>query len=132
MAQVFVSTLEFAQKTGISPSTVTKWLRSGKLKGRKEGSKWLVSADQMPGHTATEATLTSSSSPPPQPVTATPATAEGAYSVDEFSALTYLTPFGVQKWLKEGRLAGKLDASGRWRVDAANLEDPRFKRLLRK
>ncbi len=53
------------------------------------------------------------------------------YSVSEFSAMTYLTDFGVMKWLKKGRLKGAKDANGDWRVDAANLELPGIKRLLR-
>ncbi len=126
----FISTQAYAEQAGISPSTVTKWLRSGKLKGCKEGGKWLVSTDQQPGQTA--AVSNPAATLPPNTVPAASPPAEMAYSVEEFSALTYLTAFGVQTWLKAGRLSGTMDTSGRWRVDAANLQDPKFQRLVRK
>jgi hypothetical protein len=53
------------------------------------------------------------------------------YSVSEFSAMTYLTDFGVMDWLKKGRLKGMQDETGEWRIDAANLEITNIKRLLR-
>jgi excisionase family DNA binding protein len=133
IAQMFLSAQAFAREAGISPSTVTKWLRSGKLKGHKEGSKWLISTDQLPGQAPS--VPASQSSPPigaSKPVTKNTETADNTYSIDEFSVLTYLTVFGVQKWLKEGRLKGALDAAGHWHVDAENLHDPKFQRLIRK
>jgi hypothetical protein len=56
---------------------------------------------------------------------------EKAYSVSEFSAMTYLTDFGVTDWLRKGRLHGVKDKTGAWQVDASNLELPIIKRLLR-
>ena len=53
------------------------------------------------------------------------------YSVAEFAALTYLTEFGVQQWLKQGRISGRQVSGGEWQVDAANLEVPDVKRLVR-
>jgi hypothetical protein len=53
------------------------------------------------------------------------------YSVAEFSAMTYLTDFGVMDWLKKGRIKGIQDETGEWRIDAANLEITNIKRLLR-
>ena len=53
------------------------------------------------------------------------------YSVAEFSAMTYLTDFGVMDWLKKGRIRGEQDETGQWRIDAANLEVTNIKRLLR-
>jgi hypothetical protein len=132
-AQLFLSAQEFARQAGINPSTVTKWLRSGKLKGRKEGSKWLVSADQLPAQPpSAPASQPASPSDATQTRSVDSATIDASYSIDEFSGMTYLTAFGVQKWLKEGRLKGVLDASGQWRVNGANLQDPKFQRLIRK
>ena len=51
--------------------------------------------------------------------------------LDEFVSMTYLTANGVKKWLKQGRLTGSQDGSGQWMIDAANLEVPDVKRLVR-
>jgi hypothetical protein len=59
------------------------------------------------------------------------AAAQKTYSVSEFSAMTYLTDFGVTDWLKKGRLQGRRDENGDWRIDSSNLELPNIKRLLR-
>ena len=53
------------------------------------------------------------------------------YSIAEFAGMTYLTEFGVKEWLKQGRIAGKQGAGGEWELDAANLDLPDIKRLLR-
>jgi hypothetical protein len=45
--------------------------------------------------------------------------------------MTYLTEPGVKRWLSEGRLVGGQDAAGQWYVDAASLERPDVRRLLR-
>jgi hypothetical protein len=52
-------------------------------------------------------------------------------SVPEFSAKTYLTEAGVVQWLKNGRLKGTLTPGGEWQVDAASLELPAVKHILR-
>jgi hypothetical protein len=65
----------------------------------------------------------------------TPATGEAPasrdYSVEQFSEMTYLTPFGVTDWLKKGILTGHKAADGSWRVDPENLENGPVKRLRR-
>ncbi len=53
------------------------------------------------------------------------------YTVAEFVDMTYLTEFGVKEWLKQGRLTGQQAAGGEWTIDAANLELPDVKRLVR-
>jgi hypothetical protein len=63
---------------------------------------------------------------PPQP-----AKTAKFFSVAEFSAMTYLTEYGVMEWLKQGRLKGQQDEKGSWQVDAANLEVADVKRLVR-
>ena len=45
--------------------------------------------------------------------------------------MTYLTEFGVRDWLKKGLLKGTRSEDGEWYVDAASLENPNIKRLLR-
>jgi hypothetical protein len=64
-------------------------------------------------------------------VPAQPVKAAKFFSVAEFSAMTYLTEYGVMQWLKEGRLTGQQDEKGAWQVDAANLEVPDVKRFVR-
>ncbi len=84
--------------------------------------------------------LGGSSPPAPRTAAAQPAPAASAapavrsaqsYSVTEFSAMTYLTEFGVRDWLKKGRLKGTRSDDGEWRIDAANLEAPHMKNLVR-
>ncbi len=129
-SQGLLTTQQFALKSGASSSTISKWLRSGKLKGEKISGKWMISPDQL-------AHVTAAAPPTHNEASAAPKTAadQGAthtYSVDEFSALTYLTAFGVERYLKEGRLTGSRDNSGKWRIHATNLEHPHIRRLVRK
>ena len=60
-----------------------------------------------------------------------PAEARKFFSVAEFVDMTYLTENGVMQWLKQGLLKGQQDEKGDWQVDAANLEVPNIKRLVR-
>ncbi|MGD2268806.1 MAG: helix-turn-helix domain-containing protein [Desulfobacterales bacterium] len=68
---------------------------------------------------------------PPATPAGSQAAAKKTYSVAEFSAMTYLTDFGVKDWLKRGRLKGLKDENGQWQVDGASLDLPNIKRLLR-
>ena len=54
-----------------------------------------------------------------------------SFSIAEFAGMTYLTEKGVAEWLKIGRLSGSQNDQGAWRIDAANLEAPGIKRLVR-
>jgi hypothetical protein len=54
-----------------------------------------------------------------------------AYSLAEFVNMTYLTENGVKAWLKQGRLSGRQNKTGEWMIDAANLDAPHVKRLVR-
>jgi hypothetical protein len=49
----------------------------------------------------------------------------------DFVNMTYLTETGVKEWLRRGRLTGLQNESGEWMIDAANLEVPAIKRLVR-
>jgi len=49
----------------------------------------------------------------------------------DFVNMTYLTENGVKDWLRQGRLTGQQNDSGEWAIDAANLEAPGIKRLVR-
>ena len=49
----------------------------------------------------------------------------------DFVSMTYLTENGVKEWLKQGRLTGLQADSGEWMIEAANLEVPDIKRLMR-
>ena len=128
---------KFAERAGVSPSTVSKWLKSGKVKGVKQNGKWMISTDQL-----TAVAVALPAAPLAQPVaaksitasanTSKPGPAQRTYSIEEFSAMTYLTTYGVERFLKEGRLTGHKDEAGKWSVDHANVERPEIQHLLRK
>ncbi len=123
----FLSSREFAERSGLPVSKVTKLLRDGSLKGQKQGRQWMIPADELdrlpePSPAA---------SPPPAAQPAPAARPDKSYSVAEFSAMTYLTEFGVLDWLKKGRLKGRQSENGDWRIDAANLDTPHMKHLVR-
>jgi hypothetical protein len=68
---------------------------------------------------------------PKKKATAKSAKAAKSFSVAEFADMTYLTEKGVMQWLQQGLLQGQQDATGKWQVDASNLEVPNVKRLVR-
>ena len=68
---------------------------------------------------------------PPKKVKPAKAPAGKGIPLDEFVSMTYLTANGVKEWLKQGRLTGSQDGSGQWMIDAANLDVPDVKRLVR-
>ena len=133
-----LTTRQYAERAGVTSGTVTKWIRSGKLKAEKIGKKWMLSADQLgqAESSSHKAPSTPKSAPAPSgsaPIKTGSGRGDGKfYSVEEFSAMTYLTEFGVTEWLKQGRLEGKKDDSGRWRVAAGNLQRADIQRLVRK
>lgn len=147
-----LTTKEFSQKAGVSTTTVSGWLKKGKIKGKKEGNKWLIPEGELKKAGSAKSASTKKAAPSKTKTKAAPvkkkATAKKAkpakkttkkkkpaagksFSVSEFSEMTYLTEFGVEKWLKEGRLTGNVDASGKKTIDASNLEDAMVKRLVR-
>lgn len=132
--KAMMSTQEFARKAGVSPSTVSKWLRTGKIKGTKQGRKWLISIDQLDqtgaSQSNTDASKSAALSQPAKP--AGTSSSAKTYTIETFSEITYLTPFGVERYIKEGRLATTQDAAGKTVIAASNLENPNIQRLLRK
>lgn len=125
-----ISTQEFAKKAGVSASTVSKWIRAGKVEGTKQGGKWMLCEDQLekvaPLSTSSQKTIKSTVD-----VERKKSNSKG-YTTEEFSNITYLTPFGVERYLKEGKLIGNKNASGQWEVDASNIEKKEFKHLIRR
>ena len=118
----FMTTAQFSTVTGLPVAKITAWLRQGKLKGSKKAGKWVIPADQadcLPEEGLSDAPA------------AGEATGAPGYSVEQFSEMTYLTPFGVTDWLKKGILTGHQAADGSWRLDPGNLETERVKRLRR-
>jgi len=134
----FLTTSEFSKKAGIPVSTVSKLIRSGKIKGAKKAGKWLIGEDQLAAKAIQESAKGSKAAPvakspakkPGQPKKSAKPSAQD-YSIAEFSAMTYLTEFGVKHFLKEGRLKGAQDDKGDWRIEAMNLEVPGIKNLVR-
>ncbi len=131
----FLSTQEFAKQAGVSASTISKWLRSNKLNGHKQGGKWMIPAAEILRISQSKPSDTAKPSAPESKNINKPIKTKSnakAYSIKEFSAMTYLTEYGVQKWSKDGRLSGSVeDGSGNPMVDAASLENSAVKRLLR-
>ena len=134
----FLTTGEFASKTGISTASVSKLIRDGKISAQKKSGKWMISLDQLkvsavkalskPGKkTGGEK---AAKSPSNKAAAAKPASAQKkapaaekkpadkAYTLAEFASLTYLTEFGVREWLKIGRLTGRQAPGGEWLIDA--------------
>jgi excisionase family DNA binding protein len=132
-SDALLTTREFAQKAGVSAGTVSKWLRQGTINGEKTSGKWLISATELSKIAQRPENPSSASKQAPQLHAGSPkAGAEStSYSIQEFSDMTYLTPWGVQQWLKDGRLKKTVDAGGQLRVDGSNLDNPDIKRLLR-
>ena len=123
----FLTAKEFALRSGLAVTQVTKMLREKKLAGEKQSGKWMIPASALTS--LGESTSAAPATPPAKPAqTAGNAT---VYSVSEFSAMSYLTETGVLRWLKQERLKGTLTPSGEWQVDAASLELPYIKHLLR-
>jgi hypothetical protein len=125
---------EFAERSGLSVAKVTQLLREGGLQGEKRGGKWMIPAGEL--GKAPSAGAPAAPPPPGQPQApaprgASPASGVKSYSMAEFSAMTYLTEFGVRDWLKKGRLQGFQSDDGEWRIDAASLEAPHIKHLVR-
>ena len=147
----FLTTAEFASKIGISTASVSKMIRDGKISAQKKSGKWMISADQLkaqavkalskPGKKSESkkaAKPTPDKTAAAKPVSVkkkAPAeskkAADKTYTIAEFASLTYLTEFGVREWLKKGRLTGRQSPGGEWMVEAANLEAPAFKHLVR-
>jgi hypothetical protein len=120
---------EFASRSGLSVAHVTKMLRDKKLKGHKQSGKWMIPASALKDTGEASAPAKPQKTTPTK--TAKPSSVAQGMSVSEFSAQTYLTEAGVIQWLKKGRLKGTLTPEGDWQVDAASLELPTVKHLLR-
>jgi len=146
---LFLTTGEFASKTGIATSSVTRLIRTGKIAAEKKSGKWLISPDQLKVQAVQDAIKTgrktaaqkaaepvgkkaaAKKSPPVEAEKEAKTDTAKLYSVAEFAAMTYLTEFGVKEWLKQGRLTGQQVAGGDWQIEASNLESPDVKRLVR-
>lgn len=131
----FLTTKEYADRSGLSVSKITKLLRDGGIKGQKVAGKWMIPASELAAAPKPGAPLRPAKSPQKSAAKAAtysaPSETGQTYSVTAFSAMTYLTDNGVRSWLKKGLLQGARAEDGEWRIDAANLEVPHVKRLVR-
>ena len=139
----FLTTKEFASRTGISTSSVTRLIKDGKLKAEKKSGKWLIDPGQLNSKAvkalnkpAKPAAGKKAAAKKPEPLKKDKPqqqrqTGVKTYTLAEFVAMTYLTEFGVKEWLKQGRLTGRQGAGGQWEIDAANLDLSDVKRLIR-
>jgi hypothetical protein len=122
-----LSTKAFSKRSGIPTSTLQKWLRNGKLTGTKKNRRWYIPESEL-ALTSTPPNTPQNSTPKPEQKAGTP---HRTYSVPEFSALTYLTEFGVRNFLKSGRLLGEQAEDGSWKVKAESLDLPDLRHLIR-
>lgn len=135
----FLTTRQFAQEAGVSANTVSKWIRGGMIEAEKKGGKWIIPTAEIakvsaasPQNPSSKKVVAAQAQKQPDKGQPSPLNAGAkSYSIKEFSRLTYLTEYGVEKWLKEGRLIPAKDASGQPGVDASNLDIPAVKRLVR-
>lgn len=127
--ETLLTAKEFASRSGLSVTQVTKMLRDKKLDGHKKSGKWMIPASALKtsGVRATPAKTEKTAAAKSDKSTPTAAT----LSVADFSAKTYLTEAGVVQWLKKGRLRGSRTPDGDWQVDAASLDLPVLRHLLR-
>jgi predicted site-specific integrase-resolvase len=126
-----LTTAEFSQKTGISVSTITQMLRLNKLRGEKRSGKWAIDESELQNAAIASKEKRGISTARPGPAYNMPSVAKKAYDIETFVEMTYLTEKGVRRWLKSGRLSGSTDANGKVLVDAANLDRPELKHLVR-
>ena len=119
-----------AQKKKTSKSVPKKAAAAKKSPPPKKAAKPAAAKKSAPPKKKTKPTAAKKAAPPPK---AKPAKARAgkAIPLEDFVSMTYLTANGVREWLKQGRLTGSQDESGHWRIDAANLEVPDVKRLVR-
>lgn len=123
---------EFADRSGLPVSRVTQFLRDGRIKGQKKAGKWVIPASELDAAGAPDAPLAETPPPKTPASQAAPVDRSGqTFSVPEFSAMTYLTEHGVRDWLKRGILKGARAEDGEGRIEAASLEIPHIKRLVR-
>ena len=131
-----LTTRQFSDRTGISVSAIARLIRQGKLEGYKEAGKWMIPETQLRSPVikgrADDPTPAAESHPQVEPAPAAGDQNESYYSVVEFSRMTYLTEFGVRDWLKKGKLQGRRETDGSWKVCASNLDLAGLKHLLRK
>jgi len=136
-----LTTKEFADRAGLSASTVSRYIRDGKINGIKESGRWMIPESEVgrfnKEQAGAEEPKTSPAAAEAAPVEKKPekkpAPAAGgkAYTVEEFSRLTFLTPSGVLKYLKAGLLTGTPGADGQWQIAAENLQSKRIRHLVR-
>ena len=127
-----LTTGDFSKMTGIAVSTITQMLRQGNIRGEKRSGKWAIYESELQNRAVVIKKDRGKSSATLGPIFDTPAAAGKTYDVETFAQKTYLTEKGIRQWLKTGRLSGCTGAGGAVLVDAANLDRPELRHLIRK
>jgi predicted site-specific integrase-resolvase len=133
-----LSTQQFAKKAGVSASTVSKWLRNGKIQGKKQSGKWMIDTGQLdavggtPSPDPKKKSAAKKTAAKPEAAAPEAISSSKTFTLEQFSAMTYLTEFGVRKWIRQGKLSFTRDESGQPRIDASNLENASIKHLIRR
>ena len=119
-----LTTREFASRTGLQASKVSRLIRQGKIKAEKKSGKWLIHPNQLQTKAIQEPDKGGKSTAKKKTVrtshkkAATSAAKEienstgRSYTISEFVEMTYLTKLGVGQWLKQGRLTGQQNEKG--------------------
>lgn len=126
-----LTTGEFSKMTGIAVSTITQMLRKGFIRGEKCSGKWAIDPGEIKNPAVLARTNNTQAPADLGPIFDTPAAAGQTYDVKTFARLTYLTEKGVRQWFAGGRLSGCIDTGGNTLLDAANLDRPELKHLIR-
>ena len=116
----YLTSKEYSTISGIPVSSLRRLLRGGKLEAIKTSGKWMIPENQLQSGDIQKIEKSAGGDP-----------IKKTYSVEEFAEMTFLTPFGVEQWLKKGLLLGIRDPEGGLCVDAESLEIPNVKRLVR-
>ncbi len=116
----YLTTKEFSSISGVPVSSLRRLLREGRLEATKSSGKWMIPESQLQSEDIQKTEKSAESDP-----------VKKTYAVEEFAEMTFLTPFGVEQWLKKGLLLGIRYPERGLRVDAESLEIPNVKRLVR-
>jgi hypothetical protein len=108
-----------------------KPLKKSQTKGAAKAKKVGAKAKQTTAPAKKDAAPAKKTAAPKKKAAPKSAKTAKSFSVAEFADMTYLTENGVMQWLQQGLLKGQQNAKGAWQVDAANLEIPNVKRLVR-
>ena len=133
----FLTTGEFGSKTGMLPAQVSKLIRQGKIKAKKESGKWLIHPSELEAKAVQDldggrqSTAGKVAAKIAQKKSVPALSGQKTFTLSEFAEMTYLTALGVKQWIKQGHLNARQNEKGEWLIDAESLQAPNVRRLVR-